>query len=105
MEKIVILGVLIVVMEFAVEGIKKIFENFSVWKKIKTTIIPYINIIVMTGLIVATGVTILDAFDIPCEPLMDYIATILICSLGSSMWHEFKKKIKEEKENKDSEVE
>lgn len=100
MEKIIILAVLIVVMEFEVEGIKALVSNFPIWDKIKSYIIPFVNVICMAGLIIGTETTILNALDVKCNIYIDYLATILICSLGSAMWHEFRKKIKEAKEDK-----
>ena len=95
MEKIIVLAILIVVMEFAVEGIKKPLETLSVWEKVKGVCIPIINILAMALLILGTSITILDALGIVCVAYVDYIFTILVCSLGTSTWHEFKKKIKE----------
>ena len=95
MENIVILAILIVVMEFAVEGIKKPLEALPLFQKIKGALIPVINILAMTCLILGTNVTILNSLGIVCVSYVDYIFTILICSLGTATWHEFKKKIKE----------
>ena len=104
MEKIIILAILIVVMEFAVETIKKILENIPVWEKVKKIVIPIINIECMCLLIIGTGITILDSLGIATNPLwIDYVFTILVTSLGSATWHEFKKKIKEVKKDKGEE--
>ena len=103
MENIVILAVLIVIMEFAVEGIKKPLETLPLFQKLKATLIPVINIMAMTCLVLGTNVTILNALGITCVSYVDYIFTILICSLGTTTWHEFKKKLKDVTINKDGE--
>jgi hypothetical protein len=96
MEKIIILAILIVIMEFAVEAIKAILKNIPVWKNIKAIAIPIINITCMSLLTIGTGITILDALVITCNPIwIDYVFTVLVTSLGTTAWHEFKKKIKE----------
>lgn len=95
MEMIIVLAIAIVVMEFGVEAIKRIFETMPVWNKIKGVCIPVINLLAMGILILGTNATIFVGLGIPCDAFVDYLFTILICSLGTSTWHEFKKKIKE----------
>lgn len=103
MEMIIILAIAIVVMEFGVEAIKKVFETMPVWEKIKGVCIPIINILAMATLILGTNATIFAGLGISCDAFVDYLFTILICSLGTSTWHEFKKKVKEVSTNKDGE--
>ena len=95
MENIVILAILIVVMEFGVEGIKTQLQVLNKWETIKGKIIPIITLLAMACLILGTDITILASLGITCVSYVDYIFTILITSLGTTMWHEFKKKIKE----------
>ena len=95
MEMIIILAIAIVVMEFGVEAIKKVFDTMPVWEKIKGVCIPVINLLAMANLILGTNATIFVALGIECVAFVDYLFTILICSLGTTTWHEFKKKIKE----------
>ena len=94
MENIIVLGILIVAMEFAVDGLKKPLETMSVWEKLKGVCIPIINILLTALLILGTNVTILAALGIVCNQFVDYLVTVLICSLGTTTFHEFKKKIK-----------
>lgn len=94
MENIVILAVLIVAMEYAVQGLKKPLETMQVWEKLKGVCIPVINILLTACLILGTNITILAALSIACNQFVDYLVTILICSLGTTTFHEFKKKLK-----------
>lgn len=98
MENLVVLGILIIVMEAAVEGIKNQLAAFPVWETIKGKIIPFTTLVCMTGLIVGTGITLLASINISCDIRVDYVATILITSLGTQFWHEFKKKLSNAKE-------
>lgn len=102
MSNLIILGILIVVMEAAVEGIKNQFVAFPVWEKIKDKLIPFMTLVCMTGLIVGTNVTLLSTIEIPCDLHVDYVVTILIASLGTQGWHEFKKKLNDAKEEREA---
>lgn len=103
MENIVILTVLIVAMEFAVQGLKKPLETMSVWEKLKGMCIPVINILLTACLVLGTNVTILAALGITCNQFVDYLVTVLICSLGTTTFHEFKKQIKQVATQEDGE--
>ena len=98
MTNLIILGMLIVIMEFAVEAIKAQLSVIPVWEKIKGFVIPLITLLTMTAIILGTDVLLFSALEIPCLPVVDYVTTILICSLGTTAWHEFRKKIKEAKD-------
>ena len=101
MTNLIILGMLIVIMEFAVEAIKSQLAVIPVWNKIKSYVIPLITLLTMTAIILGTDILLFAALEIPCLPCVDYVVTILICSLGTTAWHEFRKKIKEAKEFKE----
>lgn len=103
MENLILLGILIVVMEFAVEGIKAQLKVFPVWNKVKKFVIPIITLLTMTIIIVGTDILLFAALGIACNTVVDYIITILVTSLGTQAWHEFRKKIKEAKDYKDGE--
>ena len=99
MNNFITLAILIVVMEFAIEGLKNLVKDFSVWNKWKATLIPFMCILAMTSLVISTDVTILKTLEIPCVPLfVDYMFTILVCSQGSEVWHQFKKKLENKEE-------
>ena len=101
MNNFITLAVLIIVMEFSIEGLKNLVKDFEVWEKCKTTIIPFWCILAMTALVVATDVTILKTLEISCVPaFVDYLFTILVCSQGSEVWHQFKKKLENNGEDK-----
>lgn len=94
MNNFITLAVLIVVMEFAIEGLKNLVKDFEVWEKWKATLIPFMCILSMAALVVSTDVTILKTLEISCVPaFVDYLFTILVCSQGSEVWHQFKKKL------------
>lgn len=99
MNNFIILGVLIVVMEFSIEGLKNLVKDFSVWEKCKSFLIPFMCLLSMTSLVVSTDVTILKTLEIPCIPqFVDYMFTILVCSQGTEVWHQFKNKLENKEE-------
>ena len=99
MNNFITLAILIVVMEFSIEGLKNLVKDFQVWNKWKSTFIPFMCILAMTALVVSTDITILKALEILCVPtFVDYMFTILVCSQGSEVWHQFKKKLENKEE-------
>ena len=99
MNNFITLAMLIVIMEFSIEGLKNLVKDFSVWEKCKTTLIPFMAILSMTALVVSTDITILKTLEIPCIPsFVDYMFTILVCSQGTEVWHQFKNKLENKEE-------
>jgi hypothetical protein len=99
MENIIILMILIVAMEFATDSVKKQLSVLPIFKKYKSKIVPFLNLLLMTILILGTGITLIASLSIQCNLYVDYLVTILICSLGTNKFHDFKKKVEEVKNN------